>query len=204
MLLHVFAIFATLFTPHLTDNGGAMRISRNKLATFDYTVMDEHGELIDTSLEFGPLSYVHGKGKLVPGLEAALEGKSSGDSFSVTLAPAQGYGERNSNLVHVFTRKELSRLNNLQVGMQLQAHDAKGKRLLTVIKIEGDKVTLDENHPLAGKTITFDVTVLNVRDATPDELYGEQAFITSCQDSCHDHMHGTNNNGCHCGCDHHH
>ena len=208
MLLHVLSILATLLTPHFLGIGGIMRISRNKLATFDYTVMDERGELIDTSLEFGPLSYVHGKGKLVPGLESALDGKSPSDSFSVTLAPAQGYGERNNNLVHVFTKKELSRLNNLNVGMQLQAHDSKGQRLMTVTKIEGDNVTLDENHPLAGKTITFDITVLDVHDATPDELYGEQAFTTSCHDSCQDscqsHMHGTDNHGCGCGCDHHH
>ena len=190
------------------------RIIRNKVATFDYTVMDEQGQLIDTSLEYGPLSYVHGKGTLVPGLEAALDGKTTGDSFSVKLTPAKGYGERDDSLVHVFTRKELVKLSNLKVGMQLRAQDAKGKRTLVVSEIDGDKITLDENHPLAGKIITFDITVLNVRDATPDELYNEQTNNATCggecSDGCQDHQltgihgcghHGTNHG---CGCDHHH
>lgn len=189
------------------------RIIRNKVATFDYTVMDEQGQLIDTSLEYGPLSYIHGKGTLVPGLEAAMDGKTTGDSFSVKLTPAQGYGERDDSLVHVFTRKELVKLGNLKVGMQLQAQDTKGKRTLAVSKIDGDKITLDENHLLAGKTIKFDITILSVRDATQDELYSEQAYSIACRaecpDGCQDHqltgIHGCGHHGTDhgCGCDHH-
>lgn len=189
------------------------RIIRNKVATFDYTVTDEQGQLIDTSLEYGPLSYIHGKGTLVPGLEAAMDGKSSGDSFSIKLTPSQGYGERDDSLIHVFTRKELVKLGNLKVGMQLQAQDTKGERTLVVTEIDGDTITLDENHPLAGKTIKFDINVLSVRDATQDELYSEQAFSIAChadcQNGCQDHhseIHGCGHHGTDhsCGCDHPH
>lgn len=182
------------------------RISKDKVATFDYNVKDEQGQLIDTSMESGPLSYIHGKGALVPGLEAALNGKSSSDNFSVTLPPEQGYGERDDSLIHIFTRKELSKLGDLKVGTQLQAQDSKGKRLLTISKIDGDNVTLDENHPLAGKTVTFDVAILSVRDATPEELDSGEAYSVACradcQDGCQSHAIGENH-GCGCGCDHH-
>lgn len=151
-----------------------MRIDRNTVATFDYAVRDGNGDLIDTSLEFGPLSYVHGRGRLVPGLEAALEGKSPGDKFLVKVPPSNGYGERDESLVQVLPRHELKGMCQLKVGMRLEAEYGRGKRHFTVAGIESDWVMLDENHPFSGKTVSFNITVLSVREATGNELrFGE-------------------------------
>lgn len=190
-----------------------MRITRNTVATFDYAVKNEKGELVDTSLEYGPLSYLHGRGALVPGLESALEGKSPGDSFSVNIPPNRGYGTRDHSLIHVFTRQELSGLQNLKVGTQLQAEGPNGKRILNVTSIEGDKVTLDENHPLAGQTVSFDINVLNVREPTHEELESGQAYNAACRSDCNscpdsqtDSSHSCGHHGTEhgCGCNHHH
>ena len=183
-----------------------MRISKDMFATFEYAVRDEQGELIDNSRDSGPLSYIHGKGRIVPGLESALEGKSAGDTFSVTVAPEQGYGERDDSRIHVFTREELAALGELKVGMQLQAGDESAKRILTVSQIQDDKIIMDENHPLAGKTISFDVHVLAVRDATVEELETGQAYDVVCRDDCTTcamNLPGERGDDCGCGCHNH-
>jgi len=182
-----------------------MRIATGTVATFEYTVTDEQGNLIDTSRTSGPFSYVHGKGTIVPGLELAMEGRSAGESFSVTLPPPQAYGQRDENLVHILSRKDLARLGELKPGMRLQTPEGSGKRILTVSKIEGDRVILDENHPLAGKTVRFDISILAVRPATAEEMETGRAYNAACREDCSvcpayrvglDH-------DCGCGCDHH-
>ncbi|MBM3132857.1 MAG: peptidylprolyl isomerase [Chloroflexi bacterium] len=183
-----------------------MRITRGTVPTFEYAVTDDRGNLIDSSKSSGPLSYIHGRGTIVPGLELALEGRNEGDSFSVTVPPWQGYGERDESLIHVFTKQELTGLGEIKVGMQLQTQEGLKKRILTVSKIEGDEVILDENHPLAGKTVTFNVMVLAVRDATPEELEAGRAYNVVCREDCSTcsaHEHGDDGHDCGCGCDHH-
>ena len=143
-----------------------MHVAANKVVTFDFTVMDDNGNLIESSSDTGAMCYLHGDGRIAPGLERALEGRSVGDSFSVLLTPSHGFGERDDSLVHTFTKRELAGLGELKTGMQVQASDEAGKRTLTITKIEGDRVILDENHPLAGKIVNFDITITDVRNAT--------------------------------------
>lgn len=186
-----------------------MRVASNRVVTFDFTVKDENGNLIDSSKDTGAMSYLHGDGRIAPGLERALEGRTVGDSFSVYLNPSGGFGEYDESLVHTFTREELTGLGELQVGMQVQATGENGKRILTITKLEDDRVVLDENHPLAGRTVNFDVTIVDVRNATEEELGFDPSRDARCTDDCitcelneHDAEH---DHGCRCGgdCGHH-
>jgi len=179
-----------------------MQVAESKVVTFEYTVVDEQGKLIESSGDGEPMCYLHGAGRIVPGLEMDMEGKYAGDTFSVTLAPNQAYGERDESDFHVFTREEMAGLGELRLGMQLQAQDASGElRILTVTKMEDDKITLDGNHPLAGQTVGFDVTILDVRNATEEEL-GHGQYVR-CTDDCAtcDLDTGLDHD---CGCGHHH
>lgn len=147
-----------------------MQIEARKVVTIDYTLTDEDGEILDSSEDDGPLLYLHGFGNVVPGLEAALEGKGTGDQLSVTLPPAQGYGDRDENLVQTVPRNQFPK-GDIEVGMRFQAETPDGgARVLTVIAVSQTEVTVDGNHPLAGQTLSFDVTVRGVRDATEEEV----------------------------------
>lgn len=162
-----------------------MQISRNKVATFDFTVTDESGLMLDSSKKSGLLSYIHGIGSLIPGLESAMEGKSAGDSFSVSVLPAQGYGERDESLLQVIPRSVFKEIEDLEVGIEVRIEDENGVRLAAVSKIDDDNVTLDGNHPLAGITLNFDVDIVDVRNATKEEL--EHGCVGGRNDcGCHD------------------
>lgn len=178
-----------------------MQVGENRVVTFEYTAVDEQGKLIESSRDSEPMCYLHGYGRIAPGLETALEGRSVGDSFSITLAPADAFGERDDSLLHSFSREELSGLGMIEPGMQLQASDDSGTRILTVSEVREDEVILDENHPLAGMTVSFDVKVVDVRDATEEELQGDGLFCDDDCDTCGIHDH---DDDCGCGCGHHH
>jgi len=183
-----------------------MQIQDDAVVAFDYMALDEKGNLIESSKDQGPMHYLHGAGRIVPGLEAALDGKKPGDTLSVTLSPEEAYGMRDDTRIHVFSRNELSGLGEIKIGMQLQAEDDSGKRILTVSKIEGDEITLDENHPLAGKTISFDVSVTDVRPATDEELGYTENHDVQCTDNCSTcdlNVPSIGDTNCDCGCDHH-
>jgi FKBP-type peptidyl-prolyl cis-trans isomerase SlyD len=107
---------------------------------------------------------------LVPGLERALEGKQAGDSIDVKIPPADGYGEYDKSLIQRIPRRPLKGIPNVHVGMQLQAQSEQGARPVTVTQVIGDMVTIDGNHPLAGKNLNFQVQVSDVRAATEEEL----------------------------------
>ena len=168
-----------------------MHISKNKVATFDFTVTSESGQTLDSSKESGPFSYVHGIGYLIPGLESAMEGKKAGESFSVSILPAQGYGEWDDSLLQVIPRSVFDEVEGLEVGHQIQIEDQNGTRIAAVTKIEEGHVTLDGNHPLAGMTLNFDIAIVDVRDATKEELEhgcvgGQNDCDCGCHDSCQD------------------
>lgn len=154
-----------------------MQISKNTVVEMEYTLRDADGEVIDTSSGRGPLAYLHGFKNIIPGLEKELEGKKLGDELRVKVFPAEGYGVRDENLISEVSKDELSSIPDLEVGMQLQAQSSQGTRVLTVIQIEGETVTLDANHPLAGMELHFEVKVTAVRTATQEEL-------------SHGHVHG--------------
>lgn len=154
-----------------------MRIEKDKVVSIDYTLTNLQGEVIDSSKGREPLPYLHGASNIIPGLEAALEGKSSGDQVQVTVQPEQGYGQRDPQLVQGVPRDRFQGVSNIQAGMQFTAQTPQGRRIVTVTKVDEAEVTVDANHPLAGVTLNFDVTVKDVRDATPEELQ-------------HGHVHG--------------
>lgn len=147
-----------------------MQVGSRTVVAIDYTLKDASGAVIDTSSGGEPLAYVHGVGAIIPGLEAALAGRESGDRVEVTVEPAEGYGERDLALIQTVSRDQFRGVGDVAVGMQFEAHGPGGGRIVTVVGVEGERVTLDANHPLAGKTLHFDVTVREVRAATDDEL----------------------------------
>jgi FKBP-type peptidyl-prolyl cis-trans isomerase SlyD len=154
-----------------------MTISKNKVVTIDYTLTNPAGEVLDTSKGQGPLPYLHGSGGIIPGLESALEGKKVGDSLQVTVEPDQAYGQRDPAMVQPVARKMFPANANVSVGTKFQAQTQHGPRVVTVVGVNGDEVTIDANHPLAGVTLKFDVRVVGIRDATAEEL-------------SHGHVHG--------------
>ncbi|MFO8102082.1 MAG: peptidylprolyl isomerase [Dehalococcoidia bacterium] len=151
-----------------------MQIAVNRIATYEFKVTDETGEILDSSEESGPYPYLHGNGHLIPGLESAMEGKSPGETFNVTVPPAQGYGVRDESLVQDIPRDRFAGMEMLYEGMMLEARYKDETRLMTIIRMDDENVTVDGNHPLAGLTLNFDITIIDVREATPEEL--EQGF----------------------------
>jgi FKBP-type peptidyl-prolyl cis-trans isomerase SlyD len=135
-----------------------------------YTLKDDKGAVIDSSAGGDPLAYIQGHGNLVSGLEKALEGKKEGDSVVVSVTPEEGYGKHDAALIQRVPKRSMQGAGEITKGMQFQARTDDGMRVFTVTAIAGDMVTLDGNHPLADRTLHFDVQVVNVRDATGEEL----------------------------------
>lgn len=146
-----------------------MQISKHKVVTMDYTLSDDNGTVIDSSRESEPLSYIQGTGNIIPGLETALEGKAAGDKVNVSIDPADGYGERDESLLQVVPRN-LFNVDSVEVGMFFETQSQAGAQVVTVVGVTDEEVTVDANHPLAGKTLNFDVDVVEVRDASEEEL----------------------------------
>jgi FKBP-type peptidyl-prolyl cis-trans isomerase SlyD len=132
-------------------------------------VTDERGEMLHSSEGREPLTYVHGAGQIIAGLERALEGKSPGDSIEVTIPPQEAYGERDPDLVQSVPREQFPEGTLPQVGQQLPVKFPAGTRLVTVANVDDDAVQIDANHPLAGQALNFDCTVKEVREATAEE-----------------------------------
>jgi FKBP-type peptidyl-prolyl cis-trans isomerase SlyD len=163
-----------------------MQIAERSFVTIHYTLTDAKGEVLDSSEgpEGGePLSYVHGQGMIVPGLEEALAGKAAGDHVKVTVDPEGGYGPRQDALVQKVSRDEFPD-GDIEVGMRFRSHGPGGARILTVAALDEDTVTLDGNHPLAGATLNFDVKIVAVREATDQDLHGFGHGEHDCS-SCH-------------------
>ena len=147
-----------------------MQIAKNTVAKIDYTLKAPDGQVLDSSQGREPLSYLHGAQNIIPGLESALEGKGAGDSLQVQVPPGQGYGERDDRMIQAVPRSNFQGVNEIKPGMQFQAQTSQGPRVVTVVKVDPDEVTVDANHPLAGVELNFDVTVREVRAATAEEI----------------------------------
>ena len=154
-----------------------MQVQKNKVVAIDYKLTDAKGAMIDSSENHGPLTYIQGIGNLIPGLEKELEGKKTGDNLKVTIAAKDGYGERNDSLCQVVPRSQFESTEGLEVGMQFEVETEQGELVVSVTKIEGENVTVDGNHPLAGVELHFDVTIKSIRDASAEEI-------------AHGHVHG--------------
>ena len=147
-----------------------MQITTDLVVSMHYTLTDKSGEVLDTSDGQEPLAYLHGRGNLIPGLEKELEGREKGAKFNVTIPPEEAYGIRDDNLVRKVSLSSFKDIQDLQPGMQFQSQNEGSGEIFTVAKIEGDEVTIDGNHALADVTLTFDVEVTDIREATEEEL----------------------------------
>lgn len=147
-----------------------MQIAKDKVVKINYTLKDDEGKQIDTSIGGEPLQYVHGNGYLLSKLEESLEGKSEGEKLSVVIAAKDGYGEYDEKLIVDVPRDQFDSSVDIQPGMQFQADTPVGPQIVTVMKVTDTSVTINGNHELAGKNLHFDVEVVEVRDATEEEL----------------------------------
>ena len=146
-----------------------MQIADNSVASFHYTLTNDAGDVLDSSDGREPLAYLHGAGNIVPGLEREMIGHAAGDKFTVDVKPEDGYGNYIDELVQVVPTKSFEGVADLAVGMQFQAQTEQGPIAVVVTEIEGDEVTVDGNHPLAGETLHFAVEIVEVREASDEE-----------------------------------
>lgn len=146
-------------------------ITENSVVQFNYTLKDDNGQVIDQSPEGHPLAYLHGHQNIIPGLEAQMLGKSVGDKFTAVIAPEDAYGEFDEAAVQEVPKENFQGVDSIQAGMQFQSQTDDGHvMLVTVRDVQDDVVIVDANHPLAGKTLHFDVEVVDIRPATQDEI----------------------------------
>lgn len=153
-----------------------MQVAQNAVVSIHYTLTNDGGEILDAS-RGEPLVYLHGAGNLIPGLEAALQGKQAGDKIDVRIEPAQAYGERDDRLVQQVPRRSFQGVKDIQPGMRFQAQGPQGPTSVTITRVVGDMVTVDGNHPLAGEHLNFKVEIAEVRAASEEEI-------------AHGHVHG--------------
>jgi FKBP-type peptidyl-prolyl cis-trans isomerase SlyD len=154
-----------------------MQVSAQKVVSIHYTLTNEDGHVLDSSEGHAPLAYIQGEGNIIPGLENALLGKSAGDTLKVTIPPEEGYGLRDDNLIQAVPKEAFHGVEEILPGMQFHTETADGGQLVTVVDVQGDMVILDGNHPMSGETLNFAVEIIEVRDATSEEL-------------AHGHVHG--------------
>ncbi|HEY9033011.1 MAG TPA: peptidylprolyl isomerase [Pseudomonadales bacterium] len=149
----------------------SLLIDNDLVVSIHYTLTNDAGETLDSSAGGEPLNYLHGAGNIIPGLENALTGKSQGDSLQVTVQPEDAYGELIPELVQNVPMAMFQGVEELEVGMVFQTEGPDGEaHLVTVRDIDGDQVTIDGNHPLAGQVLNFDVTVAAIRAASDEEI----------------------------------
>ncbi|CAH9050673.1 FKBP-type peptidyl-prolyl cis-trans isomerase SlyD [Pseudoalteromonas sp. CIP111854] len=161
-----------------------MKIAPNKVVRMHYSVLDNDNNTIDNSFDGEPLVFIVGTGYLISGLENALMDKQAGDKLSVTVEPKNGYGERHDDLMQAVPTSMFDGME-IEVGMQFRATTDDGDQMVMILDIQDEEVIVDANHPLSGITLNFDVEVLEVRDATEEEI-------------AHGHVHGEGG----CGHDH--
>ncbi|PIE45051.1 MAG: peptidylprolyl isomerase [Gammaproteobacteria bacterium] len=155
-----------------------MTISQNSAVFFNYTLTDKDGNVLDQTPEGQSLAYLHGHNNIIPGLEKQLEGKSAGDKLTAIVNPAEAYGEHQPEAIHQVSRQQFQGVDEVEVGMQFHSQTENGQMMqISVVNVSDDTITIDANHPLAGKQLHFNVEIIEVRDATEEEI-------------AHGHIHG--------------
>lgn len=162
-----------------------MIVEKNKVISIQYHATDETGNVVDSNMEAAPLEYLHGYNNILQHLETALEGLKINEEKKVTLLPTEAYGDFNAELVFEVSRDQFPNgTGELQPGTLVQSSD--GAELL-VTDVDGEKIILDGNHPLAGRTLQYTVTIKGIRQPTAEEL-------------SHGHVHHAHDEGCGDGC----
>jgi FKBP-type peptidyl-prolyl cis-trans isomerase SlyD len=159
-----------------------MQIANNTAVSIHYILTNDAGEEIDSTSGGEPLVYIHGRGNIISGLEKALHDKKVGDKFSVRIEAEDAYGEFSDDMIQVVSKEMFDGIDNVEVGMQFHAAVNSGSGIITVINVEGNDITIDGNHPLAGQALSFAIEIVGVRRATKEE-------------TSHGHIHGP-------GCNH--
>ena len=147
-----------------------MKITKNTVVTMHYAVSDSEDTLIDSSYDHQPLAMIQGTGYMIKGLEVALEGHQKGDKFEVSVIADDAYGQRHDGFVQTVPKEMFAGIDDLQVGSQLRATTDEGEQTVIVVEMSDDSITVDGNHPLAGIDLKFDIEILDVREATEEEL----------------------------------
>ena len=146
-----------------------MNIEDNKVVSFHYTLSDRQGGELESSRDGEPMIYLHGAGNIVPGLEKAMSGKAAGDQFKVDVEPSEAYGDRQENSIQRVPAKHFKHPKLLKPGQAVFVQTKQGPRQVTVVKLGRFNIDIDTNHPMAGIPLTFDVEIIEVRDATEEE-----------------------------------
>lgn len=155
-----------------------LRVARDHVVRFHYELFDEAGVLLESSREGEPVAVLHGQGDVIPGVERALEGRAAGERFQVTVSPEEGYGARREDWTQRVSKKHLAGApRRLRPGMQVAVDTDQGMRPVTVLKVGSSVVDVDLNHPMAGMQLRFEMEIVDLRAATPEEL-------------AHRHVHG--------------
>jgi FKBP-type peptidyl-prolyl cis-trans isomerase SlyD len=155
-----------------------MAIEQNKVVTMNFTLKDDEGNLLDSTEKGGPFSYISGTNMVLPKLEEALSGMLIGSKKNLKLEAKDGYGNYNDDAIQVVGKENFPEDIVLEVGMEYMANSPDGVKMpFTINNVDGEEITIDFNHPLAGKNLNFDIELLNIRDATAEEI-------------SHGHVHG--------------
>lgn len=147
-----------------------MKIEEGRVVFLNFVLTDEKGEILEDTKEVGDFAYIHGTGDFIPKVEEILEGKTKGFETKFTLSPEEGYGEYSEELLYEMARSDFEGFEDIYEGLDFQAETEDGIIPLSIVEINDDTVVADGNHPFAGKTITFDLNVADVREATEEEL----------------------------------
>lgn len=153
-----------------------MKIEQDKAVSIHYTLTDNDGNILDSSDGREPLAYLHGHGNLIPGMEEGLQGHTKGEKLSLKISPEKGYGVHNPELVQKVPLTAFGG-QEIEPGMQFEAGTGDQRYIVTVVGVDAEHATVDGNHALAGQELNFAVEVMDVREATSDEL-------------AHGHIHG--------------
>jgi FKBP-type peptidyl-prolyl cis-trans isomerase SlyD len=168
-----------------------MNIANDRVVSINYTLTNAQSQVLDTT-GAEPFSYLHGHRNIIPGLENALNGRRPGDAFTIHIPAAEAYGERSEKLITTVPLDRFDGAGSVQAGMQFHAETPDGElQLVTVTSVEGDVVTIDGNHPMAGLDLNFDVSIVDIREADEDELqHGHVHASCDCESgdcaNCHD------------------
>lgn len=154
-----------------------MQVADNMAVSIHYTLSNDEGDVIDSSVGDDALVYLHGQGNIISGLEQALYGKKVGDKFNIRIPAEDAYGEFMEDRVQVIPRSMFEGIDELEVGMKFHADVSSGPGVVSIVAIDGDDITIDGNHPLAGIPLTFEVEIVDIRPASREEI-------------AHGHIHG--------------
>lgn len=153
-----------------------MKIQKNAVVTINYKLTNLNGDVLDSTHDKGPLSYIQGVGFLTPSVEERLEGNLVGETLRFTVTPEEGYGHRDDELVQTLDKSQFENPSELEIGLEFEADTEYGPIVVFVVDMDDDTVTVDGNHTLAGETLIFDINILDVRDATEEELESGQVI----------------------------